>query len=108
MESILINKSTLANKPCSGVMVSAVMAATFACGALVNFDNHVYAGAHDGIEASGRQLAIIDSYNLPIAEVSGLARIRSPIMNAGKNGDISICTPSAMRATKWRAFAWVT
>lgn len=68
-------------------MASAVMVATFACGALDSFDNHVYAGARHGTEAPGRQLAIMDSYNLPIAEVSGLARIRFPSMNAGKSGD---------------------
>ena len=87
VESILINKSTLANKRCSGIMISTIITATFACDALVNFDNHVCADAHDGIEASNKQLAIISSYNLSIAEVSGLARIRAPIMNAGKSGD---------------------
>jgi hypothetical protein len=36
--------------------------------------------------APGRELAIMDSYNLPLAEVSGLARIPAPSTNAGKSG----------------------
>ena len=44
-----------------------------------------YAGPDDEIERSQRKLAIISSYNLPIAEVSGLARTRSSLAEAGKN-----------------------
>jgi hypothetical protein len=86
---ILINKSTFANKAGAGLLAYAVVAAICVYGVLGAFGNGAYAGPYDGegTAAQGRQLAIIDSYNLPIAEVSGLARIRALSMNAGKSGE---------------------
>ena len=46
--------------------------------------NEAHAGPDEHVEASRGTLAIIRSYSLPIAEVSGLTRIRGSSMAAGK------------------------
>jgi hypothetical protein len=66
-------------------MASVFAVAICVCGVLHSFVNGAYAGESEAAEASDRQLAIIGSYNLPIAEVSGLARIK-----AEKNDEIDL------------------
>lgn len=60
------------------------------CNVLGSSGNGAYAGKHDEAEASGRQLAIISSYNLPIAEVSGLAKIAGSSSEMERKGGINL------------------
>jgi hypothetical protein len=89
VESVSINQFTFANKVWAGSIVCTVMATTCLCGVPGVLGSSAHAGPHDGegMAAPGRELAIIDSYHLPLAEVSGLARIPALSTNAGKSGN---------------------
>jgi hypothetical protein len=89
VESIPINPFISGNKACAGSIVCAVMATACLCGVPGVLGSSAYAGPNDGegMAAPGRELAIIDSYHLPLAEVSGLARIPALSTNAGKSGN---------------------
>jgi hypothetical protein len=78
-----------ASKAASVLAAFAITAAVFVCDIPDSFGDAVHAGPHDRIDASGRQpereLAVVSSHTLPIAEVSGLASIRSLSKESGKS-----------------------
>lgn len=85
-----MNTSISANKARTGVTACAMAAVICVCNVLGSSGNEAYAGAHDAVEAPGRQLAIVSSYTLPIAEVSGLAKIRDSSIEMEKSGGIDL------------------
>src|SRR5690349_21615378 len=82
------HRATVGVRPAAKTSFRLAPAALAACACLCGLADSLekaYAGPGDEIERPRGELGIVNSYSIPIAEVSALARVRSLATGAGKS-----------------------